>query len=81
MSTLSSRTHTTSLPLSDDGSVHVFHGMVYNDLLQNPLIVPVKILRAHRKMSDGLGVMDIAFHPRQPWLFTAGADGAIKLFT
>ena len=30
---------------SDDGSIHVMHGMVYNDLLQNPLIVPVKVRR------------------------------------
>ncbi len=30
---------------SDDATVHVFHGMVYNDLLQNPLIVPVKVRR------------------------------------
>ena len=28
---------------SDDGTVQVFHGMVYSDLLQNPLIVPVKV--------------------------------------
>ena len=39
---------------SDDNSIHVFHGMVYNDLLQNPLIVPVKILRGHRT-ADSLG--------------------------
>ena len=30
---------------SDDASVNVFHGMVYNDLMQNALIVPLKILR------------------------------------
>eukprot|EP00042_Codosiga_hollandica_P049369 m.572731 g.572731 ORF g.572731 m.572731 type:complete len:94 (+) comp57868_c0_seq9:2009-2290(+) len=28
---------------SDDATVHIFHGMVYNDFLQNPLIVPVKV--------------------------------------
>lgn len=32
---------------SDDGTAHVFHGMVYSDLLQNPLIVPLKILHSH----------------------------------
>ncbi|KAJ1344983.1 hypothetical protein BSLG_000498 [Batrachochytrium salamandrivorans] len=36
---------------SDDGSVLVFHGMVYNDLMQNPLIVPVKSLKAHKPVS------------------------------
>ncbi|EDQ89285.1 block of proliferation 1 [Monosiga brevicollis MX1] len=63
----------------DDGNVHVLHGMVYNDLGQNPLIVPVKIIKAHNQTSDGMGVMDCTFHPSQPWLFSAGSDGSIKL--
>lgn len=25
---------------SDDGTAHIFHGMVYSDLMTNPLIVP-----------------------------------------
>eukprot|EP00040_Diaphanoeca_grandis_P028077 m.161269 g.161269 ORF g.161269 m.161269 type:complete len:889 (+) comp31222_c0_seq1:149-2815(+) len=67
---------------SDDGTIHIFHGMVYNDLMQNPLIVPVKILRGHsREDKTGLGVMDCCFHPTQPWLFSAGADGTIRLYT
>ncbi len=67
---------------SDDGTVHVFHGMVYNDLMQNPLIVPVKNLTGHHTRDrDGLGVMDLCFHPQQPWLFSSGADGKINLFT
>ncbi|OMO98866.1 hypothetical protein CCACVL1_04021 [Corchorus capsularis] len=64
---------------SDDCTAYVFHGMVYADLNQNPLIVPLEILRGH-KSSDGRGVLDCKFHPRQPWLFTAGADSSIKLF-
>lgn len=39
---------------SDDGHVHIFHGMVYNDLLQNAFIVPLKILKGHN-VSDDLG--------------------------
>ncbi|XP_033112289.1 ribosome biogenesis protein bop1-A-like [Anneissia japonica] len=65
---------------SDDGTVIVCHGMVYNDLLQNPLIVPVKILRGH-EVTNSLGVLDCQFHPNQPWVFSAGADGTIRLFT
>jgi ribosome biogenesis protein ERB1 len=65
---------------SDDGHTHIFHGMVYNDLLQNPFIVPLKILKGHQVVDD-LGVLDIVFHPSQPWIFTAGADKTIKLFT
>ncbi|KAI5066579.1 hypothetical protein GOP47_0019203 [Adiantum capillus-veneris] len=64
---------------ADDSTAHVFHGMVYNDLLQNPLIVPLKILHGHQKI-DGQGILDCHFHSKQPWLFTAGADSIIKLF-
>ncbi|CAN0022930.1 unnamed protein product [Choristocarpus tenellus] len=32
---------------SDDGTIHVFHATVYSDLLRNPLVVPLKILRGH----------------------------------
>jgi len=65
---------------SDDPSVVVSHGMVYNDLLQNPLIVPVKHLKGHTKYDD-YGVMSVIWHPTQPWLFSAGADGYLKLWT
>jgi ribosome biogenesis protein ERB1 len=64
---------------SDDGKVHIFHGKVYSDLMESPTIVPVKILRAHEPKED-LGVLDICYHPSQPWVFSAGADGLVKLF-
>ena len=64
---------------SDDGSVHVFHSMVYSDLMRNPLVVPVKILRGHSVVKK-LGVIAFSFHPTQPWLFSAGADGKIHLY-
>jgi len=50
------------------------------DLMTNPLIVPVKILRGH-KVVDYQGVLDVAFHPTQPWLFSAGADSEIHMYT
>uniref|UniRef100_A0A8C6TZS7 Ribosome biogenesis protein BOP1 n=1 Tax=Neogobius melanostomus TaxID=47308 RepID=A0A8C6TZS7_9GOBI len=65
---------------SDDGSVIVCHGTVFSDLLQNPLIVPVKVLKGHVITHD-LGVLDVTFHPSQPWVFSSGADGTIRLFT
>lgn len=65
---------------SDDGSVIVCHGTVFSDLLQNPLIVPVKVLKGHAITHD-LGVLDVTFHPSQPWVFSSGADGTIRLFT
>lgn len=43
------------------------------------MIVPLKILRGHGVRGD-LGVLSIVFHPKQPWIFTSGADGIINLF-
>ena len=64
----------------EDGMVYVFHGTVYADLMQNPLIVPLKRLHAH-KCDGSEGVMDLVFHPTQPWLFTCGVDNSVRLFT
>ena len=64
---------------SDDGNVHVFHSAVYSDMSRSPLIVPLKILKGHGVVG-GLGVLDVVFHPKQPWVFSAGADGVVNLF-
>ena len=67
---------------SDDGTTHIFHATVYSDLMRNPLIVPVKILSGHEinVTKKKLGVLANVFHPTQPWIFTAGADGNIHLY-
>eukprot|EP01130_Rhizamoeba_saxonica_P000278 TRINITY_DN10254_c0_g1_i1.p1 TRINITY_DN10254_c0_g1~~TRINITY_DN10254_c0_g1_i1.p1 ORF type:complete len:700 (-),score=211.14 TRINITY_DN10254_c0_g1_i1:37-2136(-) len=65
---------------SDDATVHIFHGKVYNDFFQNAFIVPLKILRGH-EVENHIGVHDIQFHPNQPWIFSAGEDRTIRLFT
>ena len=64
---------------SDDGSIQVFHARVYNDLMTNPLIVPLKILRGHT-VQDGLGVFAVRWVPRQPWLVGVGADGQASVW-
>ena len=53
--------------------------MIVSDLTRNPLVVPLKILRGHQPVG-GIGVCSIAFHPKQPWLVSAGADGIINLY-
>ncbi|KAJ3264447.1 Ribosome biogenesis protein erb1 [Chytriomyces hyalinus] len=75
-----------TLPLfascSDDGTLNVFHGMVYDSLDQNPLIVPLKSFKAH-EVVDSLGVLHCEFHPIQPWVFSCGSDNGafvLKLF-
>uniref|UniRef100_A0A182MQ54 Ribosome biogenesis protein BOP1 homolog n=2 Tax=Anopheles culicifacies TaxID=139723 RepID=A0A182MQ54_9DIPT len=64
----------------DDRSVIVSHGMVYNDLLQNPLIVPLRRLKNHEIVND-FSVFDTVFHPTQPWIFSSGADNTVRLYT
>lgn len=64
----------------DDGNVHIFHARVFNDFVTNPVLVPVKILRAHAVSKEGLGALDCIWHPTQPWIFTGGADGAMSLW-
>lgn len=77
------RYHRGGLPLfadaSDDGSLQIFHGKVPNDQLENPTIVPVKMLKGH-KVVNKLGVLDIDWHPREPWCVSAGADGTARLW-
>ena len=64
---------------SDDGSLQIFHGKVVSDMMENATIVPVKVLKGH-KVKSALGVMDVDWHPREPWCFSAGADGTCRLW-
>ena len=64
---------------SDDGSIQVFHGSVTSDMMSNAQIVPLKVLRGH-KVTGGLGVMDLDWHPTEPWLVSAGGDGTCRLW-
>ncbi|KAL4265650.1 Ribosome biogenesis protein ERB1 [Pleurotus pulmonarius] len=64
---------------SDDGAIQIFHARVYNDLMTDPLIVPLKILRGHT-VKDGLGVLQVRWCNRQPWLISSGADGAVNVW-
>jgi ribosome biogenesis protein ERB1 len=64
----------------DEGTIVVSHGMVYNDLAQNALIVPVKILKGHAVV-DAVGITDCKFHPQHPWIISSGSDKTIRLFS
>lgn len=65
---------------SDDGTINVLHCTVYDDTMKNPLLVPLKILKGH-KVTKSLGVLQVAWHPREAWLFSAGGDGTARLWT
>lgn len=75
--------HHGGLPLfadaSDDGSLQIFHGKVVGDLMENATIVPLKVLRGHQVINQ-LGVLDLDWHPREPWCVSAGADGTCRLW-
>ena len=72
-----------SLPLfadaSDDGTLQVFHGKVVGDSLENATVVPLKVLRGHKVVRD-LGVLGVAWHPREAWCVSAGADGTMRVW-
>lgn len=76
--------HQGGLPLfadaSDDGSLQIFHGKVVADLMENATIVPLKVLKGHVVKKE-LGVLDLDWHPREPWCVSAGADGTCRLWT
>ncbi|MCJ1478628.1 Ribosome biogenesis protein erb1 [Lambiella insularis] len=78
------RFHQGGLPLfadaSDDGTLQIFHGKVVGDLMENATIVPLKVLRGHQVRRE-LGVLDLDWHPREPWCVSAGADGTCRLWT
>ncbi|KAI9691842.1 MAG: Ribosome biogenesis protein erb1 [Bathelium mastoideum] len=65
---------------ADDGSVHVLHARVVADGLSEPVIVPVKRLAGHR-VEGGLGVLEVAWHGREAWCVSVGADGVGRLWT
>ena len=55
------------------------------------MIVPLKILAGYHGNNNlklktptqkeyGCSVVSILFHPRQPWIVSAGLDGVINLF-
>jgi len=64
---------------SDDATISILHAQVFEDLMQSPMIVPVKRLRDH-SVHQGFGVLSCTWHPHQPWLFTAGADHRVYMW-
>lgn len=75
--------HQGGMPLfadaSDDGTVQIFHGKVFGDMMENASIVPLKVLKGHSVKRE-LGVLDLDWHPQQPWCVSAGADGTCRLW-
>lgn len=64
---------------SNDGTVHIFHFKVDNQTLSDAVILPLKVLKGHTK-KEGEGVKMVKFHPKQPWIFSAGVDKKVFLW-
>lgn len=47
--------------------------------MTDPLIVPLKILRGH-SIKDDLGVLQVRWCNKYPWLVSAGADGHVAVW-
>ena len=62
------------------GTAIAKHFLISSDLLKNALIVPLKRFQDHQLAND-FGIFDVKFHPLQPWVFSSGADGVIKLYS
>ena len=65
---------------SDDAHVIVSHGMVYDDLTENALIVPLKMLHGHEHR-ETQAVTECQFHHTLPWIFSSGGDKTVRLYT
>lgn len=68
------------LSTSDDGNIQIFHSKVFNDLMMNALIVPLKLLKSAHTIQNSLGVLDAKWHPTEPWIVSVGADGIGRLW-
>lgn len=64
---------------SRNGKLLVYYGKVTEEELTDPLIVPLKILRASN--TKNVNYTCSCFHPKQPWIFSGGEDGIIRLWS
>ncbi|KAL3998017.1 BOP1NT (NUC169) domain family protein [Acanthocheilonema viteae] len=67
--------------VSDDSTALVYYARINSDPLKENEFVPVRRLHTQTPQKNGLSILAAIFHPSQPWLITAHADGSIALFT
>lgn len=65
---------------SNDATIHIFHFKNNTEILQDALMMPLKVLRGH-SIKSMEGVKNCVFHPKQPWIFSTGSDGKVLLWT
>jgi len=67
------------LSCSRNGKILVYHSTIYDDLVQDPIIVPLKVLKPVGSPNNIFTFS--CFHPKHPWIFTSGEDNLIRLWT
>ncbi|KAM0684509.1 Ribosome biogenesis protein 1 [Mitosporidium daphniae] len=66
---------------SDDGNAHICYAKVFDDSsLQNPLVVPVKILKPVTPLGKSVALNSLAFHPSFPWIYLGSNDGSMQMY-
>ena len=75
----------------DDGRIFIFYCFMFRDRLADPIIIPLKILYINK---NKVGIVDrgkdkqrrhrilnIQWHPTQPWIFAACSDSILRMYT
>lgn len=64
----------------DNGRLQITHASVSSDLRQDPVIVPVRLISTNDDDHKEAGVVQVCWHPTQPWVFAGMSDGRVSLF-
>lgn len=65
---------------SKEGKVLLYYSKVYDDFIKDPLIVPLTTLKSFYKNPMG-EVNATEFHPRYPWIITAGSNKLLSIWS
>jgi hypothetical protein len=65
---------------SDDGNIVVQHSQIDEDGIAYPTIIPLKVLKSHKKNSHGLSTFDISFFFNKYWIASAGSFGVVNIW-
>ena len=68
------------LSCSRNGKLLVYHGKVDDKEFNDPLIVPLKVLKTNNTEGNNLFTC-ACFYPNQIWIFSGGEDGKIRLWS
>ncbi|ETO05515.1 ribosome biogenesis protein bop1 [Reticulomyxa filosa] len=70
----------------DDGTIKIFYCKMFRDVYADPVLIPLKIINVNRnnpnkKRPTNHRVLDIQFHPKQPWIIASCSDSITRLYT